>query len=116
MPASPGTTPPANWLSASPDSITLGCGGKRSVVVSLVNLGSDNLHWEAQVDSSTLGGFAGQGIQIQPSSGKLNPGQKVKITITNNSRYLSHQGTIQFVPDNSQAGEPASTDYKTQSC
>jgi hypothetical protein len=109
----PTATSPANWLSASPGTIKLGCGSKRSATVTLSNLGSEDVQWYATVDT---GSFGGQGIQIQPQSGKLDSGEKAKITITNNSLFFSHQGTIQFVPNSDNAGQPAATFYQTQSC
>ncbi|HEX6123355.1 MAG TPA: hypothetical protein VFY89_09350, partial [Ktedonobacterales bacterium] len=109
----PTPTPPANWLAVSPGTIKLGCGGKRSITLKLVNSGPDTLSWSATVDSNS---FAGAGIEVQPKDGELDAGRTVKITITNQSHFFGRQGTIEFVPDNPQAGQPAGTYYQTQSC
>ena len=109
----PTPTPPANWLSVSPGTIKLGCGGKRSITLKLVNNGPDTLSWSATIDSNS---FAGAGIDIQPQNGDLDAGKTVKITVTNQSRFFGRQGTIEFVPDDPQAGHPAGTFYQTQSC
>lgn len=110
----PTPTPPANWLQASPDAIQLGCNGsKKSATVTLANLGPNDVNWTANAQTEQ---FGGAGVHISPSQGTLKSGDKVKITISNTTHFYGRQGVIYFMPDDSEAGQPAATSYQTQAC
>ncbi|MEO7003644.1 MAG: hypothetical protein ABI068_17585, partial [Ktedonobacterales bacterium] len=108
---SPTATPvaPANWLTISPQSISLACkGAKKSATLYLVNLGPEKIQWQAQVPDHP-------GVQLSTDHGELEHDQRVAIQVTNSS-LVSRSGTITFATDNSDAGQPATVDYTTQGC
>lgn len=103
-------TPPADWLSATPQSITLGCHGDQSSAhITLNNLGPRAVSWMAQ--TPMLGG-----LQLTPNSGRIPPDGQQTITVTNTSRLFDRHGTITFTPLNADAGQPAAVNYTTNSC
>lgn len=110
---SPSPTPPANWLSASPKSLSLTCNGSRKTqFIHLVNMGNDMLDWKAQINAT----YFYAGISVSPHDGSLDAGQSQTITVTNET-ILQLTGEIDFVPggDNAgNAGVPAAVTYKTQ--
>jgi hypothetical protein len=112
---SPSPTPPANWLSASPKSITLGCSGShRTQYVHLTNLGPEPLDWQEQTTDSLF--FSG--ISVKPDHSTLQPGERVTIAVTNTSLFISHSGEMDFTPsgDNADnAGDPQTVTY-TANC
>ncbi len=112
---SPTATPvaPANWLSASPDSITLGChGDKRSQVVTLTNAGPRSLGWKAAVPT-----FAGQSeVAVTPGSGTLHAGQSTYVTITNRATFIPYHGTVEFRPASDTAGVAAVVEFSASAC
>lgn len=92
---SPSPTPPANWLSASTDSITLGCSGShRTQYVRLKNLGNLPLDWQEQTNATL--NFTG--ITVKPTNGTLPPGGHTTITVTNTTPFISHSGELDFSP------------------
>jgi serine/threonine protein kinase len=100
-----------NWLSVSQEEISLGCkGGNRTRTFTLANDGPQEVAWQAQVQ----GGFGGFFISVTPNSGRLDAGDSVRISVTNNRSFSgAPSGTITFQPDNSDAGDPPSVRYST---
>ena len=108
---SPTATPPANWLSAQPDSLYLTCQKtKKTQYVRLTNQGNTEIGWVVQLPS-----FAA-GVKVSPQSGTLDPGRTVSIAVTNTSTFVPRQNQISFMPDNAEAGAPAVVNYATEGC
>ena len=103
-----------NWLAVSRDAITLGCkGGNRTQTFTLTNNGPQEVQWQAQLQ----GGFGGFGISVTPNDGRLDAGDSVRISVTNNRSFnFASSGTITFQPDDSDAGDPPSVRYSMQNC
>jgi serine/threonine protein kinase len=109
---SPTDTPtlPANWLRASPSAITLGCKGhNRQQTITVQNQGNASVDWHIEV-----AGWGG-GLSFSRTEGSISPGDSEGITVANNS-WNPNQGTIAIVPDDDQAGDPASVSYTAQGC
>ena len=101
-----------NWLGVSQDSLVLGCkGGDRTQTITLRNDGNQDVDWHAQV----TGGFFA--VTVTPNRGTLDSGLSVRISVSNNRSFgFAQNGTITFQPDNSDAGDPPTVRYSTQSC
>ncbi len=101
---SPTPAPPANWLSADPTSISLGCNGpRRTQYISLTNNGPDKLGWQESTPTLVAG------ITVKPTSGTLGPGRKVTIAVTNTITYFPHQGEMDFIPTGDNAASAGDT-------
>jgi Protein kinase domain len=109
----PNPTPVANWLRLSTDSVSLTChGGGRSAKVTLKNLGSETTDWQESGGDQLIGG-----ISVQPNQGRLDAGQSVDVTITNNSfSFTGQNGTLYFTPTADGAGDPAALNYTAKAC
>ena len=102
-PTATSTPLPANWLAVSPGSVSLACKGKGlTKYVTLRNIGPDKVQWRAHVISDALL----RPISVQPGDGTLDSSDSVTIQITATS-YFSHSGSVQFIPSDSVAGQPA---------
>lgn len=110
----PTATPfPTDWLSLSPNSISLDCHGDgRSTTVVLTNNGPHSVEWRSTVTKS----FGSAEVSLSPNNGKLNSGRSVTVAVTNNSRLLEHSGQVQFSAQNGDAGQPATLTFTTGSC
>lgn len=98
----------ANWLSVSPQSITLGCkNSNHSKSVTLTNNGPDKLDWTATIPTNFLGQPE---VSLSSRSGELDAGRHTTITITNRS-LVSHQDAVRFQPADSEGGAPAVVHY-----
>lgn len=107
---SPSATPVANWLSASPTSISLQCkSGKKTAYIHLSNNGSHGVDWSAS--ASTF-----RAVSIQPSSGHLDSGDSTTVAITDTTYFFTSSGTVTFTADNSDAGDPAVVSFKASPC
>lgn len=113
-PAPTATFGPTNWLSVSTTDITLGCKGRNHRSITLSNDGPQSVQWTLQVDDSN--GTSNTGITVSPKDGQLESGHSVTITVTNSSLIFSHQGTLTFMPDDSDAGQPPVVSYSTTPC
>jgi serine/threonine protein kinase len=103
-------TLPPNWLSASPSTITLSCKGhNRQQTITVQNQGDASVDWH--LDASDWG----NGLSFSKTHGTIDAGGQTGITVSNNS-WNSSQGTITIVPDDDQAGDPASVSYSAQGC
>ena len=97
-------TAPANWLTVSPDSVSLGChSGKRSAVVTLSNVGPHTVSWEAQIPQNM---FGSSDVSVSPSSAELKPGSSIKVTITNHIPSTEHSNYITFQLNTDDSGDP----------
>lgn len=108
----PSPTTVANWLQVSPSSIQFGCrNSKKTVTVDLQNLGQDHTGWQAQKNNPLT--FQ---ISINPQDGSLDAGGSTTVTLTYNPGIIPLNNTINFVPDNDQAGQPAVLSYTAPAC
>jgi hypothetical protein len=110
--AMPSPTPVINWLSVMPANVSLGCTPRTKIArVVLHNYGAGDTWWSASYN--WLGG-----ISVSPLFGPIPGGNSVTITITNTTPGYApgQRGTIQFKPNDTDAGDPASLSYTTQSC
>lgn len=108
------TSSSTGWLQVAPSSVHLGCdGNQQTQFVVLVNNGPQRVRWQA-----SLPGFGDQaGITVNPATGALHAGQTVSIQIQlNPDSGGGQQGAIQFAPDTSDAGAPATLTYTADSC
>ena len=106
---SPTATPPANWLTATPDSLDLGCKKTtKTMYVHLSNIGPSTIKWTAQATTA--------GVQLSSSQGELKPNKTMTISVTNTSEIVAHQGEIDFTPQTDGAGDFAPVTYTTQAC
>ena len=106
-------TAPANWLTASPSAISLGCrGSSKSAVVTLRNVGPRTVSWQAEIPQN----FFGPEISVSPSSGELRAGSRTSVTISNRPPSTGHTGTLDFQLNNADAGEPPSVTYTVATC
>lgn len=113
-PVTPTPTSPPNWLTASPDTISLGChSGKKSATVTLRNAGPRTLSWEAQVPSNF---FGTADVSVSPSSGEVRAGGSVSVTITNHVPSTAHSNAIEFQLGNEDAGQPPLVEYSVAAC
>ncbi|HET9110922.1 MAG TPA: hypothetical protein VFN78_08875, partial [Ktedonobacterales bacterium] len=106
---SPTATPPTNWLSVTPDSLTLGC--KKTTKTQnlyLTNIGPTTVKWTADA--------TGSGVQLSTNQGELKPQKTVTISVANTSVISTHEGTIYFTPQSDGAGDAAPVAYTTQAC
>ncbi|HET8908508.1 MAG TPA: hypothetical protein VFN11_16250, partial [Ktedonobacterales bacterium] len=85
--------------------------GKKSVTVDLQNLGQDSTGWQAQKNNPLT--FQ---ISINPQDGSLDAGGSTTVTLTYNPGIIPLNNTINFVPDNDQAGQPAVLSYTAPAC
>ena len=108
----PSPTVPPNWLTATPDSLNLGCSSDgsdaKTQYVTLTNGGTSSVKWSAQVTDS--------GIRLSTTHGSVGVGRSIRIAVTNTSLIDSHSGEIDFNPQNDNAGEPAVVTFSTQAC
>jgi serine/threonine protein kinase len=104
---------PANWLSVSPASLTLGCSTtEHSQIVRLTNAGPTSVRWSAIATT-----FAGQPeVALSQTSGTLSSGQTTRITVTNRAVIFAHQGSITFRPKSSDAGDNAVVAFTVSPC
>ncbi len=109
--ATPSPTVIAQWLSAAPAAVALGCkrGHGESASVVLTNAGPESLKWSTSVPSQA-------GVTLSTKSGTIGAGHSQTVTLTNTSVLLNHSGTIEFVPSTDNAGQPVAVDYTTQAC
>jgi serine/threonine protein kinase len=107
------TSVPTNWLSVSPTSITLSCRGNRSQSVRLKNRGPSTLRWSASIPTTIIGQDE---VSVSPSSGTLNSGVSVSITITNRATFFAYHNAVQFHPDNPDAGANAVVRFSANAC
>ena len=106
----PSPTPPVNWLSVQPDALTLTCQkNQKTQYVHLTNLGPSALGWVARLPD-----FAG--VKVSPSSGTLEAGGSVTISVTNTTTFIGRQSQFQLMPTNVDAGAPATVSYSTEAC
>lgn len=110
----PTATPfPTDWLSISPNNISLDCHGDgRSTTVILTNNGPHSVQWRSTVTKS----FGSSEVSLSPNNGKISSGKSVTIAVTNNSRLLEHSGQVQFSAQSTDAGQPAILSFTTGSC
>jgi tRNA A-37 threonylcarbamoyl transferase component Bud32 len=109
----PTPTVPPNWLSVSPTSITLGCrSNNHSQGVRLTNHGPTRLSWSALIPT-TVGLDE---VSVSPSSGPLDSGKSVIITITNRATFFAYHNAVQFQPHNSDAGADAVVHFTANRC
>ncbi|HEY7850751.1 MAG TPA: serine/threonine-protein kinase, partial [Ktedonobacterales bacterium] len=107
----PTATPPANWLTATPDSLDLTCKSpKKTQYVRLSNQGPGSVQWTAQLTDGS------SGVKLSATHGTLNVGKSTSISVTNTSLVENHQGEIDFTPQSDGAGAPAPVTYTTQAC
>ena len=108
-PTATATSFPTNWLSVSPASISLTCSKRgSSKTVRLTNSGPSDVQWQAQISPSSFL----PPIKVSPSSGKVPDGGSISIVITNQS-WLEAKGTIEFVPQDSDAGNAPTVYFDT---
>lgn len=104
-------TPPANWLIVTPDSLDLGCKkSDKTQYVRLSNQGPAPVQWSAQLADGS------SGVKLNTTQGTLGMGKSITIGVTNTSQIESHQGEIDFTPQDDGAGAPAPVTYSTQAC
>lgn len=104
----PSPTPllPANWLSINPDSVQMGCkSSKLKAYVRLTNDGPTSLDWYERAESLL------PGVSAYPASGSLEAGHTVTITLTNTDVIFNHDGALDFIPKDPDAGAPAVISY-----
>ncbi|HEX8996800.1 MAG TPA: protein kinase [Ktedonobacterales bacterium] len=110
---SPTATLPPNWLSADPTTLSLGCTKKnKTLYVHLTNSGDTHIDWIVQLPDNP-------GIKVSPQSGGLDAGKTVTITVNNTSTVFNGgpaNDQFSFVPNDSDAGDPAVVTYSTQAC
>lgn len=107
-------TTPANWLTVSPTTVSLGCrNGKKSATVILRNGGPRALSWEAQIPSNF---FGSPDVSVSPSSGEVRAGGSVSVVITNHTPSTAHSNAIEFQLSNEDAGQPPIVEYSVASC
>ncbi len=107
---SPTATPVANWLAASPTSISLQCkSGKKTAYIQLTNRGPQGVDWSAS--SSAF-----RAVSIQPSSGHLESRGSTTVAITDTTYFFTASGTVTFTADNADAGDPAVVSFKSAPC
>jgi hypothetical protein len=110
MTPTPSPTPVGNWLRLSTSSVDLTCRGKTTVT--LKNAGPATLSWHATSDAPFY-----SGVSVSPSDGSLRKGKSVSITIQSSSFAFSDaSGTIDFVPENGDAGDSAALQYTVRGC
>lgn len=106
-PTATATPYPANWLSVSPQSVSLSCKGKGTTkYITLRNLGPNTVGWTAQWDQN---GFTPP-LAVSPQTGTLASGDHVTIALKATS-YFSHQGQVQLIPSDPSAGQAAVVTY-----
>lgn len=113
-PAPTATLGPVNWLSVSATSVALGCKSKSHRTITLQNDGPQSVAWSLQVADNS--GGDNTGISVSPKEGNLESGHSVTISVTNSSVVLSHQGTLTFLPEDNEAGQPPVVSYTTTPC
>ncbi|HEY8326305.1 MAG TPA: protein kinase [Ktedonobacterales bacterium] len=105
----PSPTVPPNWLTATPDSLSLTCDSSGKMqVVTLTNQGPSSVKWSAQMTDS--------GVKLSSSKGSIPASRSIRISVTNNSIVQSHSGEIDFTPQSEDAGSPAVVTFTTQAC
>ncbi len=108
---SPTMTPPADWLTVTPDSLDLACKkSTKTQYVHLSNQGPESVQWSAQLSDGS------SGVKLSASHGTLAAGKSVSIGVTNTSLFEDHQGEIDFAPQDDGEGAAAPVVYSTQAC
>lgn len=107
----PSPTPVGNWLQLSQTQVQFGCrGGSKTARVVLTNYGPETTDWSSQKP------WQGFQIALSPSSGSLNSGGHVNITLTYTPGAFALNNSIQFIASNGNAGDPATLNYSAPSC
>ncbi len=97
----------------TPSSVQLGCdSGQQTQFVVLLNTGSDDIQWQAEISRS--GDHAP--VDVGPNQGNLRAGTSIAIQIHNQSNGDSQQGTITFTPDSPSAGQPPTVAFSAVGC
>ena len=113
-PATATPTAPPNWLTVSPNTVSLGChNGKKSATVTLRNVGPRTVSWEARIPSNF---FDSPDVSVSPASGEVRAGSSVTVTITNHTPSTQHDNAIEFQLDNQDAGQSPIVEYSVASC
>ncbi len=114
----PSPTVPPLALTVNQSSVTLTCyKPHKTAVVRLTNTGGVKVNWTTSFSTD-----GSPGVTVSPNHGYLDPGSSTQISITNATSIISNsngvQGTIDFVPSNSQngTGSPAVVSYTADGC
>ena len=107
-------TAPANWLTVSPETISLGCKGtKKSATVTIRNAGPRAVSWEAQIPQNL---FGSKDVSVSPTSGEVHAGGSATITVTNRTPSTEHSNYIQLQLSNEDAGQAPVIAYSVATC
>jgi serine/threonine protein kinase len=107
-------TAPANWLTVSPETISLGCKGtKKSATVTIRNAGPRTVSWEAQIPKNL---FGSDDVTVSPASGEIHAGGSATITVTNRTPSTEHSNYIALQLGNEDAGQPPVIAYTVAAC
>jgi hypothetical protein len=104
-----------HWLSVSKHEITFPCkGNNRTQTFTLTNNGPQDVGWHAEIQTN----FGRPLVSVNPNNDTLesHDSQKITVTYTRGIFPFPQSGTITFVPDNNDAGDPQSVSYSIQSC
>lgn len=109
--AIPTPTAPPNWLQVSVTSVTLGCRkSDKSAKVTLTNIGPSAVEWSAHASQM----YGVNEVAVSPTSGKLDAGHSVTITISNMFSFVSREGAVTMSAPG--AGEPATVTFSAAGC
>jgi hypothetical protein len=107
-------TAPANWLTVSPETISLGCKGtKKSATVTIRNAGPRAVSWEAQIPQNL---FGSDDVTVSPGSGEVHAGGSATITVTNRTPSTEHSNYLALQLGNEDAGQPPEIAYSVAAC
>ena len=99
-----------NWLSVTPDNISLQCNsGSKSASIQLTNNGPKTVSWSTSVSP-------GRSVSVQPSSGRLRSGSSTSVIITDTNYFFTLDGRVTFAADSGNAGDPATVAFHASSC